>query len=98
MTAPTLFDPVARMTDPDTSHAAAKSVRPANRELIDKIETFVREHGPVSQETIGLALGGARWTVGTVVTACARADLVPAGKARNGRGREVTLWQIALKS
>ncbi len=94
---PSLWDtPRARVTDPASSESAARAVRPANRELIEAIHAAIRAHGPMTQEQIGVCVGGSRWLVSTVVTACARADLVTVAYEHNSRGRMVGVYDLAL--
>jgi hypothetical protein len=69
--------PLARDTDPITSHEAAASVRD-NSELIRYIRSYVRVHGPVDAFTIADAVQnryGQRWQEDTIRSACARAGL-----------------------
>jgi hypothetical protein len=98
VTAVQLSLPSARVTDPDPSRAAALSVRPANGELVDCIHRAVQRYGPLSHEQIADAVCKSqpgRWLAATVVTACARAELVAWGTDVNGRGRTVTTWVTA---
>lgn len=91
--------PSARTDDPDASRAAARSVHPANRELIERIRAVVANASyALSHEQIAhdvLMIHPGRWTAGTVVSACARADLVAVGTTTNERGRTVTTWATA---
>jgi hypothetical protein len=87
---PNLFDPVARATDPVTSHAAAKSVRAGNDDLIGRIRQVTATYGPLTAFEIARMVGSQspdRWDEGTIRTAIARAELVPAGEGRSPRGR-----------
>lgn len=89
--------PLARATDPDTSRAAAQSVRPANALIIDYIRRVLRDGEPLSHEQIAERVSHMwphRWTQSTIVTACARAGLHAVGTTQNSRGRTVTTWAV----
>lgn len=94
---PTLFDvePAARSTDPAASHAAARTVRPANNELVAAIRAVVRAAGPTTQHTIAQCVmedHPGRWQADTIRTACnpSRSGLVLVGNTNDdgvtGRG------------
>lgn len=88
-------NPSARTDDPDTSRAASLSVTPANGEIIDCIHRAIDRFGPLSHEQIADAVCASqpgRWLAATVVTACARAELVAWGTDTNARGRTVATW------
>ena len=93
-----LFDqPRARATDPVTSHLAAVSVTPANDDLKQYIHRAIERCGPLTQEQIATEVERAqpnRWTRGTVVSACARADLFKWDIDTNARGRQVIVWSL----
>lgn len=81
VTAIPLFEldpPRARGTDPETSHRAARKVRPANQDLVNAIRATLKDFGPLTAFEIAshvLAAHGNRWSEATVRTACARAGL-----------------------
>jgi hypothetical protein len=91
--------PTARSTDPSTSGEAAASVRVANSALVATIRIVLRVAYPrsLTQEQIAERVEHVfphRWTQGTVVTACKRANLVASGTTTNRRGRRVILWSL----
>lgn len=71
-----IFDPVARHTDPDTSHAAAATVAAGNGALVELIvATVVASRFPVTAEQIAdriLTECGGRWRWSSIVTAVTR--------------------------
>ena len=52
-----LFEPRARNTDPDTSHAAAISMSDAAHSQRGLILAYLKEHGPAIADAIDDALG-----------------------------------------
>lgn len=89
--------PLARATDPSTSHLAAVSVRPANQELVGEIRKAIDRLGPLTHQEIAEAVDLAqpgRWMTCTIVTACARAGLHEWDRDMNPRGRWVTVWSL----
>lgn len=97
MTAVSLFDqPRWHNSDPYTSREAALVMAGQRGELERLIRCEVDAFGPCSQEEIAahvLAVFPDRWAVGSIVTACKRAHLRPAGEGRNRRGHKVLLWE-----
>ncbi len=88
--------PLARKSDPQTSHQAARTVAPGNSELIRAIRWFVERRGPVTAFEIGDAIAGARWSHATVRTAVARAGLVVVDeRGVSPRGRACTRYGSA---
>lgn len=98
MNAPTLFDePLARKTDPDTSHLAAQSVRASRKELVDRICAVLERCGPLTQEQIAVEVERSRpgyWHSSTIITACASACLHEWDRDVNSRGRPVIVWSL----
>jgi hypothetical protein len=91
--------PTARLDDPDSSRAAAESVKGGNDALCQIIRAYVRHAAPVSHEEIAdyvLKVYGDRWLRGTVVSACARAGLTECKHitAVNRRGKVVATWRV----
>lgn len=89
--------PLARLSDPATSHLAAVSVRPANAELVTEIRRAIDRLGPLTHEEISVEVEHAqpnRWTQGTIVTACARACLYEWDVVLNSRRRPVVVWSL----
>lgn len=85
-----LFSPAARLTDPDTSHAAAKSVNNVQR-LRDVVLATVREHGPISDEELidRLHRAGVQGSPSGIRTR--RSELTTAGLITNHSKDGVTL-------
>lgn len=101
----TLFDPVARASDPETSHQAATKAKRGSETMNAAILETVR---------IGRLYGGAltafeiaefvqithprRWDEGSVRTAVSRLGkrglLVKDGKGKSPRGQACDLWRL----
>lgn len=98
MTQTRLSEPLARRTDPATSHEAASVVSAGNEDLVTAIRRWVWSHGPATHDEIANALEGERWTHGTVVTGCARADLSLVATDFNKRGRKVGVYGVMTET
>ena len=46
------LQPHARRTDPETSHAAARSVRPTQRQSQDEVLYVLKQHAPCTDEVL----------------------------------------------
>lgn len=91
-------EPEARATDPPTSHAAAEAVsHEAGRQETRIMERFAM-FGPMTDET--LCMRSPQWYGPTIRTARSRLSkrgfLVPDGVEKNSRGRDMTIWKLAL--
>lgn len=90
--------PLARNSDPRTSHLAAASVRPAQNELITEIRAALDRRGPLTQEEIAVEVKRARpdkkWREGSIVSACSRACLYEWDVVLNSRRRPVVVWSL----
>jgi len=76
---------------------AAQSVKPANGELIERIRAVVAAYAPLTHDEIAQRVDygmPGRWTLPTIVTACARADLKEWGHTTNARGRTVLTYAL----
>lgn len=71
------------------------ALHPSNEQLVSLIRDVIGE-GAMTQEEIAYAVmqrHPGRWREGTIVSACARANLEEAGEVLNNRRRTVKLWR-----
>lgn len=92
---PDLFTPLARTTDPETSHVAARSMRKPAAIQRDQIVNALREHGPMNHWQIDVVLG---WQHPTA--ARRMKELVQGGRviktlrtSATGSGRQATIYE-----
>ncbi len=97
MSQPTLFDePLARLSDPETAHEAARALLPGNDELIRKIRLCVSRYGPMSAFDVARHIDASdkdRWASSSIISACSRAGLEVAKiSGVSPRGRRCQLF------
>jgi DNA-binding MarR family transcriptional regulator len=96
MSQPTLFDqPRARRSDPETSHKAAKSLKPAR--LRDQIVAAIYAHGGLTIKEIAKLIDREQVTVSPSIKPLRRAGVLrDSGRRRRneGTGKEAIVWEI----
>ncbi len=92
--------PLARLSDPSTSHEAARILTPGNAELEQAIRKCVYIYGPLTAWEIADRVAGSRWQYDTVRSGCARAGLrkVEGTGARSPGGRPCVLYALDVES
>lgn len=98
----TLFDiPVARTTDPETAHKAAKSVRADTVTKAQKLILEILKGGPATDEQIFAALTVRGFQISTSGSRTRRKELQDAGlvvdslkRGKTSSGRDSILWRV----
>jgi hypothetical protein len=92
--------PLARSTDPETSHMAGEAVRPAQDLLKQTIRAYVRQYPmssafQIAEGILAMPAFKDRWDEGTIRAACSRADLDEHLKqGRSPRGQKCTVYSV----
>ena len=97
------LEPVARATDPETAHAAARTVQPANSALIAAIRKALIEGGPQNAWEIAYAVEdahGDRWAIDTIRTAVARVPGIRKlhFESTSPRGNRCSVYEIVTET
>ena len=88
--------PAARLTNPDTSHAAAQSMREQARVQRAQIVACLRQHGPMTADEIDQQMGYRPTTAGRRMAELAKLGTVRTnGETRLTRsGRAAEVWDV----
>lgn len=92
--------PLARHTDPDTSHEAAGVVAGGNAELVRLLRQACRMGPWTAYELVDIIDRAQpnRWAASTIISAIARAGLERADICGTSpRGRRVAMWKLKVQ-